>query len=365
MDGGFEIRSRSLLKRGVASALHWTGVDRLYARSATATPLIVTYHRVVEDFRDSARRSIPPMLISVKTFEAHLDWIGRHYRFITLDDLAAWSEGTRPLDRPSAAITFDDGYADVYHNAFPILRRKGIPAAVFVVTDLVGTPRLQIHDELFLLMTGAYGQWRDPARELLRLLLGFELPPPLLERVRGVAGDPLRATWMLFEILSQGTVQRLATALRAETGFHESATLEQRAMDWRMLRTMGREGVTVGTHSRSHPRMSNEGWERLLDETLGSRRAVERKLGTRVEHFAYPGGGFNALAVSAVAAAGYRCAYTSCRHRDAGYPALTIPRRLFWENSCVNGLGQVSPSLMSCHVNGLFDFASPCRQPHG
>jgi len=363
------VRPRALLKTGIASALHWTGADRLYAVRARArtraAPLIVAYHRVVEDFDAAAARSMGPLLISTRTLEAHLDWIARRYRLITLDELAGWAESDRPFDQTVAAITFDDGYADVYHNAWPILQRKGIPAAVFVVTDLVGTPRLQVHDEAYLLMSSAYEQWPDPAQHLLKRLGGLDLPLPILARIRAAAHDPLHVTWVLLELLSQAAVERLLVMLRAETRLAPGAADEQRSMDWDMARAMSRQGIVIGTHSRSHPRMSNEGWDKLLDETRGSRQVAERELGKPVEHFAYPGGGFNHLVVRAVAEAGYRCAYTSCSHRDPEHPALTLPRRLFWESTCLDGLGHFSPSVMSCQVSGLFDFVSPCRQPHG
>ncbi|HKQ30313.1 MAG TPA: polysaccharide deacetylase family protein [Burkholderiales bacterium] len=358
---------RRLIKTGIASAAHRAGADRLFAARAGVVnlPLVIGYHRVVQDFRASRPHSIEPMLISARTFERHLDWIGRRFQFVTLDDLAAWAEGSKRFDKPAAAITFDDGYRDVYHYAMPILRKKGVPAAMFVVTDLVGTSRLQNHDELYLLMSRAYTAWRNPAKRLLHLLEGLKLPTPLLHKLRPVADNPLQVSWILLENLAAVSIQRLTAWLRDESEVPTQVVDELRAVTWDMLREMSCNDITIGAHSRTHARLPNETWEKLLDETCGSRQAAERELGLTISHFAYPGGGFNATVVEAVAAAGYRCAYTSCHHRDIDYPALTIPRRLLWENSGLNAFGGFSPSLMSCQINGMFDLVARCSQPHG
>jgi peptidoglycan/xylan/chitin deacetylase (PgdA/CDA1 family) len=357
---------RSLIKTGIATAAHHAGADKLFAARAAVIgmPLVVGYHRVVEDVRASAQYSIEPMLISARTFERHLDWIGRRFEFVTLDDVADWVEGRKRFTRPAAAITFDDGYRDVYQYAAPILRRKGIPAAMFVVTDLVGTSRLQNHDELYLLLSCAYAQWRDPQRRLLRRLEELALPGPVLNKARLCADNPLHVGWILLENLSAVSFQRLTDSLRSQIEVAAPAVDELCAITWDMARDMARNGITIGTHSRSHARLPNESWDRLIDETCGSRQAAERELGTTISHFAYPGGGFNSTVVEAVAAAGYRSAYTSCRHRVSDHLALTIPRRLLWESSGVNAFGNFSPALMSCQVNGIFDFITPCSQPH-
>ena len=68
--------------------------------------------------------------------------------------------------------------------------------------------------------------------------------------------------------------------------------------------------------------------------------------------------------VDEVAAAGYRYAYTTCRHRDARHPLLTVPRRCLWENSSRDRSARFSSAVMQCQVRGVFDFVSPCRQAH-
>src|SRR6185436_15719350 len=100
-------------------------------------------------------------------------------------------------------------------------------------------------------------------------------------------------------------------------------------------------------------------------ETAASRAEIETRLGVSVLHFAYPDGCFDAAAVRAVAAAGYRYAYTGCRHRDAAHPLLTLSRRVLWEGSTLGAFGRFSTDVLSAQVNGVFDFAERCRQDHG
>src|SRR5262249_23235734 len=144
---------------------------------------IVGYHRVVENFAESARYTIPAMLVSTATFEKQIDWLARHFLIASLDDVAVHLEEGRPFSRPVAAITFDDGYADVYHNAFPLLKGKGFPAAVFVVTNLIGTKKLQMCDRLYMCL--ARQMQRNPFEKMTAMLT--QLPQSeILRRVEEI-----------------------------------------------------------------------------------------------------------------------------------------------------------------------------------
>ena len=65
-----------------------------------------------------------------------------------------------------------------------------------------------------------------------------------------------------------------------------------------------------------------------------------------------------------VDAAGYRLAFTICRHRDAQHPMLTIARKGLWERSSLDRRGRFSRAIMSCQAAGTFDRFAPCSAPH-
>lgn len=97
------------------------------------------YHRVVPQIPkgDSAR-----MCISAAAFESQIRWLAtRRYANLPLasvgDRLRAAPE-TPLRPRRSVVITFDDGYLDNYLYAWPILKRYGFTATIFVVTEAIG-----------------------------------------------------------------------------------------------------------------------------------------------------------------------------------------------------------------------------------
>jgi peptidoglycan/xylan/chitin deacetylase (PgdA/CDA1 family) len=75
------------------------------------------------------------------------------------------------------------------------------------------------------------------------------------------------------------------------------------------LREMARCGMSIGSHSRSHPHLERiTDAKRLWDEIYGSKAALESELGVPVTEFAYPYGSYNAAAVNMVMLAGYKAA---------------------------------------------------------
>ena len=79
------------------------------------------------------------MIISPASFAAQLDWLARnHFQVLRLADVAGFLAGHKPLPPRSVVITIDDGYESVYRHAYPLLKKYGFPATLFVYTDFIG-----------------------------------------------------------------------------------------------------------------------------------------------------------------------------------------------------------------------------------
>jgi peptidoglycan/xylan/chitin deacetylase (PgdA/CDA1 family) len=325
-------------------------------------PLIIGYHRVVEDFASTTETDMPTMLVSRVMFERHIEWLGRHFRFVSLDDIGDHLTSNTPFPHPTAAITFDDGYRDVYENAYPTLKRKGIPAAMFVVTELVGRSCWQTHDRLYSLIARAYTRWEDPRAELMGMLADLKISIAEAPSTRIEARSPCAAVSALLSVLPQTAIGRLIARLEMEVG--RELGRPPRPLTWPMIAEMRRAGFTIGSHTRTHAWLAMESPEKSDDEVSGSKQELERRLGEPIEHFAYPGGQFTPGTVEAVARAGYRFAYTACHHSDPTHPSLTIGRLLLWEGSSINADGRFSPDILSCQAHGLWPPARKCERSH-
>jgi peptidoglycan/xylan/chitin deacetylase (PgdA/CDA1 family) len=109
-----------------------------YGRRSISVPILM-YHYI---------RPLPSMYgdwmgyklsVSPATFTEQLDWLSKHgYHPIDFNDLRAYFAGTKVLPHKPVVITLDDGYADLYTNAYPILKAYKFKAVAYIVTNFVG-----------------------------------------------------------------------------------------------------------------------------------------------------------------------------------------------------------------------------------
>lgn len=96
------------------------------------------------------------------------------------------------------------------------------------------------------------------------------------------------------------------------------------------LRAMVTAGMSIGSHSRSHPRLERITSPKVLwDEIYGSKKILETELSVPVTEFAYPYGSYNAAAVTMVRLAGYKAA------RACNFGNLHSTNDVYWLSAVI------------------------------
>jgi len=92
---------------------------------------VLVYHQFAE-------KSTNKMIVSRESFEAQMRLLKeKGYQVVSLEQLFAFLEFRGQLPEKAVAITIDDGWRSAYDIAFPILRKYGYPATIFVYTQLI------------------------------------------------------------------------------------------------------------------------------------------------------------------------------------------------------------------------------------
>lgn len=99
---------------------------------------ILVYHRFAENCSS-------PLCMPAESFELQMRYLKENgYHVITAEALFAFLEYQRGLPQKSVLITMDDGYRSVYQIAYPILKKYGYSATVFIYTSFVGVSKMAI-----------------------------------------------------------------------------------------------------------------------------------------------------------------------------------------------------------------------------
>lgn len=109
---------------------------------------VLIYHRVNDHLAPNE------LVVPIKKFRQQMEYLKEHCEVIGIEELLKADGSRSNLDnvenspfrqgstsKPKVVITFDDGYRDNYLNAYPILKELGLPAAIFLITGMIGTDK--------------------------------------------------------------------------------------------------------------------------------------------------------------------------------------------------------------------------------
>jgi peptidoglycan/xylan/chitin deacetylase (PgdA/CDA1 family) len=259
--------------------LIFSGVTRLdigWLQKMSPLRLLSPYHHLVAD------EPVPYItpLYSYKNsrqFETDLDFMLRHFQPLRLGEIVEGRHLTLPKNKKGMLVCFDDGLRQAYEVAAPILLRKGVPAALFVVPEFVDNKTL-----FYNLKKG----W------MLHLLTGRNGGKEIFPQAARLLGRPIRNTSHLsyairnidyrqphlIEELSQLLDIDWASFVREYRPYMTVAQIK----DWLS------KGLDVGAHSIDHPLYADLPLDQQINQTLGSVDWVSTIFSPGYRAFAFP-----------------------------------------------------------------------------
>jgi peptidoglycan/xylan/chitin deacetylase (PgdA/CDA1 family) len=229
----------------------------------------LTYHRIVQ--REHDPESTPGMISATQErFDAQVRFLARHYEPVALEQVLRGVRQRTNLPRRAVLITFDDGYRDFATAAWPILKRYQVPATLFVPTAY--PDRLTLRNE----------EERRASFLTIRA------------RLKGLLHDD-----------AMQLVDRLCADLGGSRE-HENSTI----LSWQALRALASEGVSLASHTHTHPLLNRISRQQVRTEVATSIRTLEREIGPAFPVVSYPNGAHDDAVLDVLRQCGVELGFT-------------------------------------------------------
>lgn len=279
----------------------------LYLRRNDAT--ILLYHGVFPNQPQPGIFNYRKKFITPEAFEKQLMWLRKHCTLLDLPTLIELQNRRERFPPRACAITFDDGYENNYRFAFPILKRLGIPATIFITTDLVEKKEPLWVDRL------EYAIGTTDKQSLSLVLEGESKNFSLATKDDRILADDWLRTYMkkIPNEEAKSLLTRVEEICEKKLGVVLSET-RYRGLTWDEVKEMQQHGITFAAHTCSHPILSRVSTENARQEIEDSHQVLKQHEINPLPIFAYPNGGmddFNEATISILKEAGFTASLTT------------------------------------------------------
>ena len=274
------------IKNFLFSLLDYSGAPELaLALRKQDESFIVLYHGVAPDLPNYGIYNYRRKFILPENFQTHLSWFQSHFEIVPLSTLIERFLRGLKLPRRYLAITFDDGYANVYHYAFPVLKKFGVPATVFITTDLVEKRSPLWVDRLEYAL--GYTRQQKLEVEFGEHRRSFRLGT----RQERIATDAYLRSYL--KKISDSERRNALDKIESLCSVALAPTLETspyRGLTWEQIRIMTEHKIEFAPHTMSHPILTRMPPQKAEEEIIESYRLLDKRVGNPLPIFAYPNG---------------------------------------------------------------------------
>lgn len=285
-------------------------------RAATGSVLAVMYHYIREHYTGSGIFGM-----TVAQFEAQIQWLKEHYEVMHPLAFLEWLEGRGPLPARGCVLTFDDGLADHYRHALPILRKYGLSAFFFLTTAPLETGQVATVHKVHLLRQ-AMGEAHFATVCRARLAAqgwmseGERIPQAYKPVYRWDETPTAELKFLLSRVVPYPVLEAVVGGLFCEVLGSEREYTSMIYLSWEQACELQAAGMVIGGHSHAHRMYSRLQPDEQEADIAACLSALQRHLGRSVAAYAYPFGQmatFNAATKSVLQSRGITCAFTNER----------------------------------------------------
>ncbi len=270
---------------------------------------ILMYHRILPPNKVN-RKIQPGMYVFDTTFARHLRFLKKHFAVVPLNELIyKGCSGLESNGKPLCCLTFDDGWADFYDYAYPLLKSSNVPATVFLPTNYISSSKMFWTDLLAdLLENGIILKTRN--------VVNYSSVGNTVSRINTLNGSFEQKLEYAVENLKKYPQDMIEKIL---VNSLESGHLLQRNNDkvfltWEQVREMKDSGlITFGSHTCTHRILTTLNEQEVYNELNESKRKLIKEDACDEDFvpFCYPNGNFNEKIALIVRETGYHMAVTT------------------------------------------------------
>jgi peptidoglycan/xylan/chitin deacetylase (PgdA/CDA1 family) len=259
---------------------------------------VLNYHRINDVKNPNFDNFHPNVSASPVQFSRQMDYLKDRFNFITVEEIIDWLKGETVLPKYPALITFDDGYRDNLTNAYPILKERNIPAVIFVSTDYMDSNKPFYWDLI------SYCFHHSTKRDVTLPFFGNSTIANKQAAAK-LAEQFIVKLKTLPEEEKLKVIDEIPEILTVDIPEH---AFRNNHLTWDEIRYLANNGISIGSHTQSHPILTRISRDAARRELEGSKSRLETELGKEVTSFAYPNGSrddFDPETVQIVKSCGY------------------------------------------------------------
>lgn len=272
-------------------------VVRLTENLFNTPAVVLLYHRVDELQADHQQLAVSP-----KHFDEQLSFLKENYNLVTIEEFYDKLSTKTRFDPHTVILTFDDGYADNYIHALPILEKHGTQALFYITTSKLNTNEML---------------WWD-ALEYIFFKVA-EIPVSLSITINGKGyafdtthGNKARIYKQLHPLIKYTHYRerdRVMKILFDWAKIREVKNEDYRLLTHHELKTMAQSSsCIIGAHTVDHPVLSKLSFDEQYEQMMSSKNKLEELTGKHIIHFSYPFGSkvdYNNNSIKACEQAGF------------------------------------------------------------